>query len=168
MFGSPQTGSPGYRARPVGRLTMNRQTTLAKNYEVPRNWVHIDATDQVLGRLAVRIASILLGKNKPEYTPHHDVGDFLVVTNASKIRITGNKLDQKFFQTYSGYPSGQKRFSYRWMLENKPELLLERAVRRMMPRNKLARHQLAKLKTFAGAEHPHQAQAPKTLELQTA
>lgn len=147
---------------------MNRQTYIAKNNEVAREWVHIDATDQVLGRLAVRIATILMGKNKPTYTPHHDVGDFVVVTNASKIRLTGSKLEDKFFQTYSGYPGGQKRFSYQWMLENKPELLLERAVRRMMPKTKQTRHQLTKLKIYAGAEHPHTSQQPKTLELQTA
>lgn len=147
---------------------MNRQTTLAKNNEAPRQWVHIDATDQVLGRLAARIAVILMGKNKPTYTPHHDVGDFVVVTNVDKIRLTGAKLDQKFFQTYSGYPSGQKNYSYRTMLKDKPQLLLERAVRRMMPKNKLARHQLAKLKSYVGDQHPHSAQQPTTLELQTA
>ncbi len=144
---------------------MNRQTYLAKNDEVTRDWRLIDATDQVLGRLAARLATILTGKDKPTYTPHHDVGDYVIVTNAQKIRLTGAKLDNKFFQTYSGYPSGQKNYSYRWMMENKPELLLERAVRRMMPRNKLARHQLSKLKIYAGAEHPHQAQQPKTMEL---
>src|SRR5690606_6789006 len=121
-----------------------------------------------LGRLAVRIATILMGKHKPTYTPHHDVGDFVVVTNAANLRLTGDKLDNKFFQTFSGYPGGQKRFSYREMLERKPELLLERAVRRMMPKNKLAKAQLAKLKTYAGAEHPHQAQQPKALDLQSA
>lgn len=147
---------------------MNRQTTLAKNNEVAREWVHIDGTDQVLGRLASRIAVILMGKNKPTFTPHHDVGDFVVVTNATKIRMTGSKLDQKFFQEYSGYPGGQKRTSYRTMLEQRPELLLERAVRRMMPKNKQTRHQLTKLKVYTGAEHPHSAQQPKTLELQSA
>lgn len=147
---------------------MNRQTYLAKNDEVAREWVHIDGTDQVLGRLAVRIASILMGKSKPTYTPHHDVGDFVVVTNASKIRLTGTKIDDKFFETYSGHPSGRKTFSYRQMLEEKPDLLLERAVRRMMPRNKLARHQLKKLKVYGGAEHPHSAQQPQDLAIQTA
>lgn len=142
---------------------MNRQTYLAKNNEVPRNWWVIDAKDQVLGRLAVRLATILVGKHKPQYTPHHDVGDFVVVINADKVRLTGNKADQKVFQTYVFYPSGQKSYTYRWMLEHHPELLLERAVRRMMPKNKLARHQLAKLKIYRGAEHPHQAQNPQPL-----
>jgi large subunit ribosomal protein L13 len=144
---------------------MNRQTYLAKNNEVARSWRHIDASDMVLGRLATRLAVILLGKDKPTYTPHHDVGDYVVVTNVDKLRLTGAKLDNKFFQTYSGYPGGQKNFSYRWMLEHKPELLLERAVRRMMPRNRLARQQLTKLKIYQGGEHPHQAQTPQPVEL---
>lgn len=142
---------------------MNRQTYLAKNNEVPQAWWVIDATDLVLGRLSVRLAQILMGKNKPTYTPHHDVGDYIVVTNVEKLRVTGRKADAKFFQTYSGYPGGQKNFSYKWMLEHKPELLLERAVRRMMPRSKLAHAQLKKLKMYRGTEHPHQAQQPKPL-----
>jgi large subunit ribosomal protein L13 len=145
---------------------MNRQTFLAKNNEVPREWVEIDATDQVLGRLAVRIATILMGKHKPQYTPHHDVGDFVVVTNASKIALTGAKLDAKLFQTFSGHPGGRRVYTYRTMLQDNPRLLLERAVRRMMPRNKLARHMLKKLKVYSGAEHPHQAQQPQALQLQ--
>ena len=144
---------------------MNRQTYLAKNDEVSRSWIHVDAADQILGRLSTRLATILMGKHKPEYTPHTDVGDFVVVTNAQQIRLTGSKLDQKFYQTYSGYPSGQKQHSYRWMLEHKPEKLLENAVRRMLPKNRLARKQLAKLKIYRGAEHPHQARNPQPLEL---
>lgn len=144
---------------------MNRQTYIAKNDEVARNWHHVDADGQTLGRLAARLAVILMGKNKPEYTPHHDVGDFVVVTNADKLFLSGNKAAQKVFQTFSGHPSGQKRYTYRWMLDNKPELLLERAVRRMMPRNKLARQQLGKLKIYRGAEHPHAAQQPQALEV---
>lgn len=142
---------------------MNRQTTLAKPGSVNPNWWLIDATDLALGRLSARLATILMGKHKPTYTPHADTGDFVVVTNVDKLRLTGSKPDQKFFQTYSGYPGGQKNFSYRWMLEHKPELLLERAVRRMMPKNRLARQQLAKLRSFRGNEHPHQAQQPKKL-----
>lgn len=144
---------------------MNRQTYLAKNDEVARQWRHVDATDQVLGRLATRIATMLLGKDKPEYTPHHDVGDFVVVTNVEKLRLTGRKGEQKYFQTYSGYPGGLKEYSYDQMLAEKPELLLERAVRRMMPRNRLARQQLKKLKMYRGSEHPHQAQRPVPVEL---
>ncbi len=144
---------------------MNRQTTLAKNDEVKRNWVVVDATDQVLGRLSVKIAMILMGKTKPTYTPHHDVGDFVIVTNVDKIRLTGAKLEQKHFKSYSGHPDGLKLRSYGWMLQNKPELLLERSVRRMMPKNKLATHQLKKLKSYRGSEHPHQAQQPTALSL---
>ncbi len=140
---------------------MNRQTYLAKNNEVERQWQHIDATDQVLGRLATRIAMTLMGKDKPEYTPHHDVGDFVVVTNAQKVRLTGQKLDQKFYKTYSRHPGGLKHYSYRWMIENRPELLLQTAVRRMLPKNKLASQMLKKLKVYRGEEHPHQAQQPQ-------
>ncbi len=144
---------------------MNRQTYLARNDEVPREWLLVDAQDQILGRLATRLARILLGKHKPQYTPHTDVGDFVVVMNAEKIRLTGAKLDQKFYQRYSGHPSGRKQFSYRWMLEHRPELLLENAVRRMMPRNRMSRKQLAKLKVYRGTDHPHAAQQPQPLAL---
>lgn len=147
---------------------MNRQTQMTWNGEVQKQWLHVDATDLVLGRLSTRLATMLRGKHKPQYTPHQDVGDFVVVTNAEKIRLTGSKPDQKMFQTYSGYPSGQKQYSYRWMLEHRPEKLLARSVRRMMPRNRLARQQLTKLKIYRGADHPHQAQQPRTLELSAA
>ena len=144
---------------------MNRQTYLAKNDEVARQWLLVDATDQILGRLSVKLAVILMGKHKPEYTPHHDVGDFVVVTNVEKLRLTGKKLDAKFFQSYSHYPGGQKSRSYRWMLEHRPETLLSRSVRRMLPKNRLARRQLAKLKIYQGSDHPHQAQLPEPLAL---
>ena len=142
---------------------MNRQTFHAKNHEVPRQWRIVDGTDQVLGRLSTRLAVILMGKDKPEYTPHHDVGDFVIVTNAEKLRLTGSKPDQKFAKSYSGYPSGQKQRSYRWMLEHRPERLLELSVRRMLPKNRLGRHQLGKLKIYRGEKHPHQAQSPVPL-----
>ena len=147
---------------------MNRQTYLAKNNEVERNWQQVDAADQVLGRLASKIAMILMGKNKPEYTPHHDVGDFVVVVNAQKIKLTGAKLDQKFYRTYSRHPGGQKCYSFRWMIEHKPELLIENAVRRMLPKSKLGKTMLSKLKTYVGPDHPHQAQQPQPLELSDA
>ncbi|WP_428389631.1 50S ribosomal protein L13 [Mucisphaera sp.] len=146
---------------------MNRQTFLAKNNEVPRQWLQVDATDQILGRLATQIATILMGKHKPEYTPHHDVGDFVVVTNADKIRLTGRKLDQKHLKRYTGYPSGLKLTSYRDQMEKAPEKLISEAVRRMLPKNKLARHQLTKLKVYRGGEHPHAAQSPEVVELTT-
>ena len=136
--------------------------------EIDRHWYHVDADGKVLGRLATKLATVLMGKHKPQYTPHHDVGDFVVVTNAEKIKLTGNKLDQKLYRTYSGHPGGQKTMTYRQMIERKPELLLESAVRRMLPKNKLASAMLKKLKIYAGPDHPHQAQDPKTLELQSA
>jgi large subunit ribosomal protein L13 len=147
---------------------MNRQTFHAKNHEVPQAWHHVDATDQILGRMATRIAVILMGKHKPEYTPHHDVGDFVVITHAEKIRLTGNKLDQKLYRTFSGHPSGQKTRTYRQMIETRPELLLETTVRKMLPKNKLGAAMLKKLKVYAGPDHPHQAQDPQPLELQSA
>ena len=144
---------------------MNRQTTLAKNNDVPQQWLVVDATDQVLGRLASRLAVILMGKHKPEYTPHHDVGDYVVVTNAEKIRLTGNKAALKVAKNYSGYPSGLKTRNYTWMIEHRPERLIELAVRRMLPKNRLAAQMLKKLKVYRGEEHPHQAQQPQALTL---
>ena len=144
---------------------MNRQTYHAKNDEVEHQWHTVDATDQVLGRLSTQLAVILMGKHKPQYTPHQDVGDFIVVTNVEKIRMTGKKLDQKFARRFSGYPSGQTIRSYRWMLEHKPEQLLKDSVRRMLPKNRIARQMLSKLKIYRGSEHPHQAQQPQPLEL---
>jgi len=144
---------------------MNRQTTHATANEVPRQWLHVDASDQVLGRLASRLATVLMGKHKPAYTPNQDVGDFIIVTNAKRVRLTGKKLDQKVYERYSGYPNGLKSFTYRRMMETRPEKLLEKAVWRMMPRGPLARQQFKKLKIYAGPEHPHAAQQPQTLEL---
>ncbi|MCC7147571.1 MAG: 50S ribosomal protein L13 [Phycisphaeraceae bacterium] len=146
---------------------MNRQTTLAKEGQGTQKWWVVDASDQVLGRLSVRLATILMGKHKPEYTPHHDVGDYIVVTNANKVRMTGKKLDQKFFHTFSGHPDGLKSYSYRWMLENRPERLLEWSVRRMLPKNKLAVKMLSKMKVYAGSEHPHQSQGAEPLKFES-
>ena len=144
---------------------MNHQTFHAKNHEVERHWRVVDATDQVLGRLSVKLAVVLMGKDKPQYTPHHDVGDFIVVTNAEKIRMTGRKAESKFHKSYSGYPSGQRQRSYQWMIENRPEKLIQLAVRRMLPKNRLARQQLTKLKVYRGSEHPHQAQSPQPMSV---
>lgn len=144
---------------------MNRQTYLAKNNEVSQQWWVVDATDQVLGRLAVRLATILMGKHKPQYTPHHDVGDFVVVINAGKVRLTGTKADDKVYTRFTGHPSGLKEYSYRWMMEHRPARLVEAAVRRMMPKNKLADSMIKKLKVYAEAEHPHQAQQPQPLKV---
>ena len=144
---------------------MNRQTFHAKNGYVPQHWHVVDATDQVLGRLSVRLATILMGKNKPQYTPHHDVGDFIVVINAQKIKLTGAKREQKVFDTYSGYPSGRKAYTYDWMIEHHPERVLERSVRRMLPKSRLGVQMYSKLKVYAGPDHPHAAQQPEALSL---
>ena len=145
-----------------------RQTTLAKNNEVAQDWVIVDATDQILGRLSTQIAMILMGKNKPTYTPHHDVGDFVVVINAEKIKVTGKKLDQKIHQTYSGHPSGRSVRTFREVMEKHPERLIEESVRRMLPKNKLGSKMELKLKVYVGTDHPHQAQNPQPLELKSA
>ncbi|MFK7789665.1 MAG: 50S ribosomal protein L13 [Phycisphaeraceae bacterium] len=145
-----------------------RQTTLARNEELTQEWVHADATDQVLGRLSTEIAMILMGKTKPTYTPHVDVGDFVVVTNAEKIVVTGKKLDQKIHQTYSGHPSGRKVKTFREVMVKHPERLIEESVRRMLPKNKLGTKMLSKLKVYAGPDHPHTAQNPKPLASQSA
>ena len=144
---------------------MERQTYFAKPGEVDRAWHVVDADGQVLGRMATRIATILMGKDKPQYTPHCDVGDFVVVINAGKVKLTGRKLDQKFETTYSGYPGGQKQRSYRELLEQRPQKLIELAVRRMLPKSEMGQNLIKKLKVYEGAEHPHAAQQPQPLEL---
>ena len=137
------------------------KTYMAKKGEFEREWVHVDATGKVLGRLAVRIATVLMGKHRPTYTPHVDTGQFVVVTNVAKLRVTGRKLDQKEYQRYSGYPSGLKRIPLRTMMEKHPERVLRLAVRRMLPKGALGSKMLKKLKLYAGPDHPHAAQQPK-------
>jgi large subunit ribosomal protein L13 len=139
-------------------------TFMAKTGEVKQRWWVIDASDQVVGRLAVQIATILRGKHRPEYTPHQDTGDFVIVVNAGKVRFTGKKMQTKTYQSYSHYPGGLRVVSAREMLEKHPERILEAAVRRMVPRNRLGRKQMSKLKIYAGATHPHQAQNPQELK----
>jgi large subunit ribosomal protein L13 len=139
-------------------------TYLAKPGEVKQGWHLVDATNQVVGRLAVKLARILVGKHRPEYTPHIDTGEFVVVINAEKVRFTGNKLQTKVYQWYTGYAGGRKLRTAKEMLAKKPTEVLREAVRRMMPKNKLARHQLTKLKIYAGPDHPHQAQQPEELK----
>jgi len=131
-----------------------------------RNWVVIDAAGLTLGRLATQIADILRGKRKPEYTPHCDVGDFVVVVNAERISVTGNKREDKKYYRHSGYPGGLRERSLEEMLERRPEEVIRLAVKGMLPRNRLARQQINKLKIYAGPVHPHEAQAPKTLEVE--
>jgi large subunit ribosomal protein L13 len=140
-------------------------TYLAKPGEVQRDWHVVDATGQVLGRLSARIAMILQGKTKPIYTPHVDTGDFVVVINAEKIRVTGKKGEQLVYDTYSRYPGGRKVYSYQTMLEKHPERLIQLAVKRMLPKSRLGKDFLGKLKIYRGAEHPHSAQQPKELKL---
>jgi large subunit ribosomal protein L13 len=129
-----------------------------------RDWLLVDASGQTLGRLATQIADSLRGKRKPEYTPHIDTGDFVVVVNAEKIRVTGNKLEDKLYHRHSGYPGGLRTRTLRDMLERRPEEVIRKAVKGMLPRNRLARQQLRKLKVYAGPDHPHQAQQPKPFE----
>ena len=129
-----------------------------------RNWLVVDATGKTLGRLATQIADALRGKRKPQYTPHIDVGDFVVVVNAEKVSVTGNKRAEKRYYRHSGYPGGLRSRTLDDMLERRPEEVIRKAVKGMLPRNRLARQQLTKLKVYAGPEHPHAAQAPKNLE----
>ncbi|GAB4332507.1 MAG: 50S ribosomal protein L13 [Calditrichia bacterium] len=130
-----------------------------------RKWHVVDAEDVVLGRLATKVASILRGKTKPSFAPHQDVGDFVVVINADKVKLTGNKADQKTYFRHSGYPGGGKQVPFRRMIERHPERVIEHAVRLMLPKNALGRKMLKKLKVYAGPEHPHQAQNPQPLEI---
>ena len=138
---------------------------MARPLEVERRWHVVDAEGQTLGRLATEIARILRGKNKPQYTPHVDTGDFVVVVNAERVVVTGRKAEQKLYRRHSGYPGGLKTTTYEQMLERRPTEILRRAVKGMMPKTRLARQQLRKLKIYAGPEHPHAAQNPQTLEV---
>jgi large subunit ribosomal protein L13 len=141
------------------------RTFTAKQEEIERGWYVVDAKGQTLGRLASKIAPILKGKHKPLYTPHLDCGDFVIVVNAEKVRVTGRKLDQKFYHRYSGYPGGLSSISLRDQLEKNPERVLQAAVRGMLPKNRLGRRMIKKLKIYAGGDHPHQAQQPTPLEI---
>ena len=141
------------------------KTFSANPQTVKRDWYVVDASDKVLGRLAAEVASRLRGKHKPEYTPHCDTGDYIVVINAEKIAVTGNKANAKKYYRHTGYPGGIKETSYRDMLEKNPERIIETAVKGMLPRNKLGRAMFSKLKVYAGTEHRHEAQQPKVLEI---
>ena len=136
----------------------------AKAGELTRHWYVIDATDMVVGRLAAQIAPILMGKHRPTYTPHIDTGDFVIVTNVDKVVFTGNKWQQKSYQRYSGHPGGQKEEVAWKLFQRRPERILQLAVQRMMPKNKIGRHMLSKMKLYVGDQHPHQAQTPIPLE----
>ena len=143
------------------------KTYNAKPGEIDRLWYVVDAEGKTLGRLATQIADTLRGKGKPEYTPHVDTGDFVVVVNAEKIAVTGSKLDNKIYYRHSGYPGGLRERPLREELARRPTEVLRKAVKGMLPRNRLARAQITKLKIYAGPEHPHEAQAPRQLEVKS-
>jgi large subunit ribosomal protein L13 len=140
------------------------KTYMATPSKRERNWLLVDASEKTLGRLATQIADALRGKRKPEYTPHIDTGDFVVVVNAERIRVTGNKLQDKQYHRHSGYPGGLRSRTLREMLDRRPEEVIRLAVKGMLPRNRLGRAQLRKLKVYAGPDHPHEAQQPKPFE----
>ena len=136
----------------------------AKNIE--RKWYVVDATDMTLGRLASQVAAILRGKNKPEFTPFMDMGDYVIVVNASKIKLTGKKLEQKVYSTHTGQPGGLKEIKYKELMQKKPELAFKVAVKGMLPKNTLGREMIKKLKVYSGSEHAHQAQKPEVLKIE--
>ena len=144
------------------------KTYMAKPSDVTQRWFQVDAEGKVLGRMAVEVARILMGKHKPTYTPHMDTGDFVVVVNAEKVELTGNKAEQKVYYHYTGYPGGLVETPYKQKLERKPEDVVRLAVRRMMPKTKLGKQMFQKLKVYKGTEHPHTAQQPEILEIKRA
>ncbi len=144
---------------------MKIKTYTPKPDDIQREWFVVDAKDQTLGRLATQIAQLLRGKHKPIFAPHVDVGDFVIVINADKIRVTGKKLDNKMYYRHSGYPGGLKVRTLREQLDRRPERVIRLAVRGMLPKNRLGRKMIKKLKVYSGDKHPHQAQQPKVYEL---
>ena len=144
---------------------MNRYTVMQKKEEVTRNWYEIDAEGKILGKVAAEIAVRLMGKHKPSYTPHVDGGDFVIVTNADKFAVTGNKLLDKKYYRHSGYPGGLKVRNLKEMLEKKPTEVIRKAVERMLPKNKLGSQMIGRLKIYTGTEHAHVAQKPERIEL---
>jgi large subunit ribosomal protein L13 len=161
------------RVRPrLGAALFMSATTAQRTYQAnaqdrERDWYVVDAEGKTLGRLATQIADVLRGKRKPTYTPHVDVGDFVIVVNAEKVHVTGNKRESKRYWRHSGYPGGIRSRTLGDMLERQPEEVIRKAVKGMLPRNRLGRKQLTKLKVFAGPDHPHQAQKPEQLEIET-
>ena len=141
------------------------KTTLAKKEELERNWFVVDASEKILGRMAVKIANVLRGRHKPIYTPHVDAGDFVVVVNAEKVALSGNKEEQKQYMFYSGYVGNEKYRNVADFRAKRPTFIIENAVKGMMPKNRLASQMIKKLKVYAGSEHPHEAQTPETLEI---
>jgi len=141
--------------------TLSYKTQNANAESVQHNWYVVDATNEKVGRLASKIAAVLRGKHKPSYTPHVDTGDYVIILNADKVRFTGNKIDQKVYLTYSGYPGGQKSTAAKELMEKKPHAILENAIRGMLPKTKLGRAMIKKLFLYTGDEHPHAAQKPQ-------
>lgn len=141
------------------------KTFSAKPQDVEHNWLLVDAEGQTLGRIATEIATRLRGKHKPEYTPHVDTGDFVIVINAEKVRVTGNKAKDKMYHHHTGFPGGLKSFSFEKLIDRAPDRVLKLAIKGMLPRNPLGRAMFKKLKVYAGNEHPHAAQQPQTLQL---
>ena len=141
------------------------KTVSVREQDVQRDWYVIDAQGQTLGRVATHVATLLRGKHKPIYTPHVDCGDYVVVVNADKIHVTGKKMTQKIYYRHSGYPGGLKQVTLRDQLQKFPDRIVEKAVRGMLPKNRLGRRMFKKLKVYAGPDHPHQAQQPKPMEL---
>lgn len=140
--------------------TLSYKTKSAKKEEVVHNWYVIDGTNQVVGRMCSKIATVLRGKHRPDYTPHVDCGDYVIIINADKVRFTGNKAEQKSYLTFSGYPGGQKEIAVQKLMNERPERILEKAVRGMLPKTKLGRAMIKKLFVYTGTEHPHIAQKP--------
>lgn len=138
---------------------------MAKPNELNSKWFVVDATGKTLGRLSTEVAKIIMGKHKPEYTPHVDTGDFVIILNAEKVELTGKKLDQEFYTYHTGHPGGLKQVSFRRMLAEKPDKLVYHSIKGMLPKTRLGRQMLKKLKVYAGAEHNHQAQQPEVLDI---
>lgn len=145
--------------------TLSYKTKSAKKSEVDRKWYVVDAQTAVVGRLSTKIAMVLRGKHKPSFTPHVDTGDYVIVVNADKVKFSGNKMAQKEYLRFSGYPSGLKRRTAQEMLEKKPIAIMEKAVRGMLPKNRLSRQVIKKLYVYAGPDHPHAAQQPEPLNI---
>lgn len=145
--------------------TLSYKTKSASKHSVQHNWFIVDATDMVVGRMCTRIATVLRGKHRPDYTPHVDCGDYVIVLNADKIVFSGNKLNDKKYITFSGYPGGQRSKTAKQVLQSKPHAIVENAVRGMLPKTKLGRAMFKKLFVYTGDEHPHKAQKPQTLEI---
>lgn len=152
-------------AKDLSYMAKNNKSYMAKPGEVDKKWYVVDATDAILGRLSSQVATILRGKNKPEFTPNVDCGDFVIVINCNKVRLTGKKLEQKYYRHHTGYIGGLKEVQYKKIMQEKPEFAVYKAVKGMLPKNSLGEAMLTKLRVYAGSEHPHSAQQPVELKL---